>query len=77
MLVKLVKLCHERGVTFSFRVSIDGVGQVHNDLRQVPHGFDKANGNIQAMQTGNRNIDSTSPSPQYFFPRTSTTLKTF
>ena len=40
----------KRGVIFSFRVSIDGVGQIHSDVRQVPRGFDKANETIQAMQ---------------------------
>ena len=50
MLTDIVKLCAERDVIFSFRVSIDGVGQMHNDVRQVPHGFDKANQTIRAMQ---------------------------
>jgi MoaA/NifB/PqqE/SkfB family radical SAM enzyme len=50
MLTDIVKLCAERDVIFSFRVSIDGVGQMHNDVRQVPHGFDKANETIRAMQ---------------------------
>ena len=50
MLTDIVKLCDERDVIFSFRVSIDGVGQMHNDVRQVPRGFDKANETIRAMQ---------------------------
>ena len=50
MLTDIVKLCAERDVIFSFRVSIDGIGQMHNDVRQVPHGFDKANETIRAMQ---------------------------
>ena len=50
MLTDIVKLCAERDVIFSFRVSIDGVGQMHNDVRQVPHGFEKANETIRAMQ---------------------------
>ena len=50
MLTDIVKLCAERDVIFSFRVSIDGVGQMHNAVRQVPHGFDKANETIRAMQ---------------------------
>jgi sulfatase maturation enzyme AslB (radical SAM superfamily) len=50
MLTKIVELCNERGVIFSTRVSIDGVGDVHNDVRQVKRGFEKANQTIRAMQ---------------------------
>lgn len=50
MLTDMVKLCHERGVIFSTRVSIDGVGEMHNDVRQVKRGFEKANETIRAMQ---------------------------
>jgi MoaA/NifB/PqqE/SkfB family radical SAM enzyme len=50
MLTKIVELCAERGVIFSTRVSIDGVNEVHNEVRQVKKGFDKANETIRAMQ---------------------------
>jgi MoaA/NifB/PqqE/SkfB family radical SAM enzyme len=50
MLTKIVELCHERGVIFSTRVSIDGVGDMHNEVRKVQAGFDKANETIRAMQ---------------------------
>ncbi len=50
MLTKIVELCEERGVIFSFRVSIDGVGEMHNQVRKVKKGFDKANQTIRAMQ---------------------------
>ena len=50
MLTKIVELCHERGIIFSARVSIDGVGEMHNQVRQVKSGFDKANETIRAMQ---------------------------
>lgn len=50
MLTQIVELCHERGVIFSTRVSIDGVGDMHNQVRQVTRGFDKANETIRAMQ---------------------------
>jgi sulfatase maturation enzyme AslB (radical SAM superfamily) len=50
MLTKIVKLCHDRGVIFSTRVSIDGVGEMHNQVRQVKSGFDKAGETIRAMQ---------------------------
>lgn len=50
MLTKVAELCHERGIIFSTRVSIDGVGEMHNDVRQVKNGFTKANETIRAMQ---------------------------
>src|SRR5206468_2335695 len=56
MLTKIVELCHARGVIFSARVSIDGVGEMHNDVRQVPRGFDKANETIRAMRELQRRV---------------------
>ena len=50
MMTKVAELCQERGVIFSTRVSIDGVGEMHNEVRQVKRGFDKANETIRAMQ---------------------------
>ncbi len=50
MLTEIVKLCNERRVIFSTRVSIDGVGEMHNDVRQVKHGFEKAGETIEAMR---------------------------
>jgi len=50
MLTKIVELCNERGVIFSTRVSIDGVGDMHNQVRRVKRGFDKAGQTIRAMQ---------------------------
>ena len=50
MLTKIVEATRERGVIFSARVSIDGVGQMHNDVRKVTSGFEKANETIRAMQ---------------------------
>ena len=50
MLTKIVEMCHERDIIFSTRVSIDGVGDMHNEVRQVKRGFDKANETIRAMQ---------------------------
>ncbi|MEE2791341.1 MAG: hypothetical protein VX453_06900 [Acidobacteriota bacterium] len=77
MLTEIVKLCHERGVIFNFRVLIDGVGQVHNDVRQVPPGFDKANETVQAMQALQQKYRFNFGISSRIFPRTSTTLKTF
>ncbi|HXW03721.1 MAG TPA: radical SAM protein [Vicinamibacterales bacterium] len=50
MVTKVAELCHERGVIFSTRVSIDGVGDMHNQVRKVKSGFDKALKTIRAMQ---------------------------
>lgn len=50
MLTSIVEATRERGVIFSARVSIDGVGDVHDTVRKVNRGFDKANETIRAMQ---------------------------
>ncbi len=50
LLTRTVELCHQRGVIFSARVSIDGIGEMHNDVRQVKNGFAKANETITAMR---------------------------
>ncbi len=50
MLTKIVEMCHERNIIFSTRVSIDGVGDMHNQVRQVKRGFEKANETIRAMK---------------------------
>jgi sulfatase maturation enzyme AslB (radical SAM superfamily) len=50
MLTKVVKMANEKGIIFSTRVSIDGVGDMHNEVRNVKRGFDKANETIRAMK---------------------------
>jgi MoaA/NifB/PqqE/SkfB family radical SAM enzyme len=50
MLTKVVEMCHERGVIFSTRVSIDGVADVHDQVRNVKRGFEKASKTIDAMK---------------------------
>ena len=50
MLTKVAELCHERGIIFSTRVSIDGIGDMHDQVRRVKRGFDKAQKTITAMQ---------------------------
>ena len=50
MLTRIVEATRDRGVIFSARVSIDGVGDMHNTVRKVNRGFDKANETIRAMQ---------------------------
>jgi MoaA/NifB/PqqE/SkfB family radical SAM enzyme len=50
MLTRIVKFCAERGLLISIRVSLDGIGDIHNQVRNVKRGFDKAVQTIEAMQ---------------------------
>lgn len=50
MLTKVAEYCAEKGVIFSTRVSIDGVGEMHNEVRHVKGAFEKANKTIDAMR---------------------------
>jgi len=50
MITKVAEACHEKGIIFSTRVSIDGVGEMHNEVRQVKNGFAKAKETITAMR---------------------------
>ena len=49
-LTRIVKYCASQGLLFSARVSLDGIGDIHNQVRHVQHGFDKACETITAMQ---------------------------
>ena len=50
MLTRIVKFCAEKDLLLSVRVSLDGIGDIHNQVRQVKRGFDKAVRTIDAMQ---------------------------
>ena len=50
MVTKVAEMCAERGIIFSTRVSIDGVGDMHGQVRRVKNGFAKAEKTIRAMQ---------------------------
>jgi len=50
MLTRIVEACDRKGVIFATRVSIDGIGDMHNEVRKVKRGFDKALETIRAMQ---------------------------
>ncbi|HYT73599.1 MAG TPA: radical SAM protein [Vicinamibacterales bacterium] len=50
MLTRVVKFCAEHDLLISIRVSLDGIGDVHNQVRAVKNGFDKASKTIEAMQ---------------------------
>ena len=50
MLTRIVEFCASKGLLISIRVSLDGIGDIHNEVRQVKRGFDKAGQTIAAMQ---------------------------
>ena len=50
MLTRIVKFCAEHELLISIRVSLDGIGDVHDQVRAVKNGFDKASQTIEAMQ---------------------------
>jgi len=50
MLTRIANFCAEHNLLFSARVSLDGIGDVHNQVRDVKRGFDKACQTIEAMQ---------------------------
>jgi sulfatase maturation enzyme AslB (radical SAM superfamily) len=50
MLTRIVKFCAERDLLLSARVSLDGIGDIHDQVRHVKRGFDKACETITAMQ---------------------------
>jgi MoaA/NifB/PqqE/SkfB family radical SAM enzyme len=50
MLTKIVKFCAEKDLLISIRVSLDGIGDVHAQVRNVKQAFDKAGKTIEAMQ---------------------------
>jgi MoaA/NifB/PqqE/SkfB family radical SAM enzyme len=50
MLTRIVEFCAERGLLISIRVSLDGIGDVHEQVRHVKRAFDKASQTIDAMQ---------------------------
>ncbi|HEX7485270.1 MAG TPA: radical SAM protein [Vicinamibacterales bacterium] len=48
-LTRIVRHCAERNILFSARVSLDGIGEIHDQVRQVKRGFEKASKTIEAM----------------------------
>jgi MoaA/NifB/PqqE/SkfB family radical SAM enzyme len=51
MLAKIVKFCADHDLLISIRVSLDGIGDLHGQVRNVKRAFDKASQTIEAMQT--------------------------
>ncbi|HET7695542.1 MAG TPA: hypothetical protein VFK57_07535, partial [Vicinamibacterales bacterium] len=50
MLTRIVEFCAEKRVLISIRVSLDGIGNIHDQVRHVKDGFAKAGKTIDAMQ---------------------------
>jgi MoaA/NifB/PqqE/SkfB family radical SAM enzyme len=50
MLTRIVEFCAKNDILISIRVSLDGIGDVHNQVRDVKRGFEKASQTIDAMQ---------------------------
>ncbi len=50
MLTRIVEFCAKRDLLLSVRVSLDGIGDIHDQVRHVQRGFDKACATIEAMQ---------------------------
>jgi MoaA/NifB/PqqE/SkfB family radical SAM enzyme len=51
MLTRIVEFCAARGILISIRVSLDGIGDIHDQVRSVKNGFAKATKTIEAMQS--------------------------
>jgi len=49
MLTRVVRTLAQHNILTSIRVSIDGIGEVHDQVRQVKRGFEKASQTIEAM----------------------------
>src|SRR3954462_14139208 len=50
MLTRIVEFCAAKGILISIRVSLDGIGDIHDQVRSVKNGFVKATRTIEAMQ---------------------------
>ncbi|MEW5982040.1 MAG: radical SAM protein [Acidobacteriota bacterium] len=48
-MTRIVEFCAERRLPLSVRVSLDGIGDIHDQVRQVKRGFDKARQTIDAL----------------------------
>ena len=46
----IIDVANDRGFVFGTRVSLDGVGDAHEDIRRVWHAFERAMDTVRAMQ---------------------------
>jgi MoaA/NifB/PqqE/SkfB family radical SAM enzyme len=56
-LTRIVEFCAGRDLPISVRVSLDGIGDIHDQVRKVKRGFDKAGETIAAMEALARKHD--------------------
>lgn len=56
-LTRIVEFCAARDLPISVRVSLDGIGEIHDQVRKVKRGFDKAGETIAAMEALARRHD--------------------
>jgi MoaA/NifB/PqqE/SkfB family radical SAM enzyme len=54
---RIVESCAARDLPISIRVSLDGIGEIHDQVRKVKRGFDKAGETIAAMEALARKHD--------------------
>ena len=47
---RIIDVANERGFMFGTRVSLDGVGEAHEDIRRVWHAFERAMDTVREMQ---------------------------
>src|SRR5216117_2485050 len=58
MLTRIVEFCARQDLLISIRVSLDGIGDIHDQVRHVKRGFDKACETIEAMQALSQEYDN-------------------
>jgi MoaA/NifB/PqqE/SkfB family radical SAM enzyme len=46
---KIYSACREKGVNFHVSISLDGVGKIHDEVRQIPDGFSKTVSTIDEL----------------------------
>jgi len=47
---ELLRLCRSHGVGFFVGISLDGIGAVHDEMRNVPHAFDNVESTVQQLK---------------------------
>jgi MoaA/NifB/PqqE/SkfB family radical SAM enzyme len=47
---QLLDLCGARGIRFFVGVSLDGIGPVHDEMRNIPGAFDKVQSTLEGLQ---------------------------
>lgn len=47
---EIAEICAQNGIDFLVGVSLDGIGNLHDDIRDTPHAFDKVNNTISKIR---------------------------